>query len=117
MSNVIALPPPKPVAPAAGIESGYLLTPPAMFEGYAVVASFYERPHNGYMHGHLVVFHMHPGIGETPAVIARDAPVFGIGHIEYDDAAEDVVTRRLADHVTYAQAFDFLAQAMLRAVS
>lgn len=115
MSNVFALPSPRP-APA-GIESGYLLTPPAMFEGYAVVTSFYERPHNGYGHGHLVVFHMHPGIGETPAVIPQDTPVFGIGHIEYDDDAGEAVTRRLDEHVSYVHAVAFLANAMLRAVS
>lgn len=116
MSNVVAMPP-RPVNAPGGFESGHLLVRPELFEGYVIVASFYERPHNGFLHGHLVMFHMHSRTAGAPAVIPEHAPVFGIGHVEYDDDAEDVATRRLAEHVTYAQAVEFLANAMLRAIA
>lgn len=109
-------PPTKPFA-AREIETTYLLTPPARFDGMPVVTSAYLPPDYAELHAHLVVYYSGPEIHWTPDTLAGDERLYGVGRVAYDDDAQRDVPVKLKQRLSYTEALGLFTDTLRAAMT
>jgi hypothetical protein len=108
----------RPVKPFSlrPVETTFLFAPPSSFHGNTVVTATYVPAGYGGLPQHLVIFYT-GGVHWTPAEIGGDAPVFGVGRVEYDDVDQKEITTPIGfSHLTYSEALTLHAAELQRAL-